>query len=61
MPTSETYCGNCLDFMATLQDECVDLTVTSPPYDNMRDYNGYSFDWKTTIAQLYRITKRGGG
>ena len=61
MATSEAYNMDCLDFMATLQDECVDLTVTSPPYDNMRDYNGYTFDWKTTIMQLYRITKRGGG
>ena len=58
--TSKTFCGDCLDFMATLPDECVDLTVTSPPYDNIRDYNGYSFDWKGTIMQLYRISKRGG-
>lgn len=58
--TSKTFCGDCLDFMATLQDECVDLTVTSPPYDNIRDYNGYSFDWKKTIQQIYRICKRGG-
>ena len=58
--TSEAYCGDCVDYMRSLPDETVDLTVTSPPYDNIRDYNGYSFDWKSTIMQLYRITKRGG-
>ena len=57
---SEAFCGDCLDFMRALPDETVDLTVTSPPYDNIRDYNGFSFDWKQTIMQLYRITKRGG-
>lgn len=40
--------------------ECIDLTVTSPPYDNLRTYNGFSFDWKKTIEQLYRVTKKGG-
>jgi site-specific DNA-methyltransferase (adenine-specific) len=51
---------DCLEYMRSLPDDCVDLTVTSPPYDNIRDYNGYSFDWKQTIMQIYRITKRGG-
>ena len=46
--------------MQTLPDNSVDLTVTSPPYDNIRDYHGFTFDWKATIMQLYRITKRGG-
>ena len=59
--TSKTFCGDCLDFMATLPDECVDLTVTSPPYDGIRDYHGFSFDSEATIRELYRITKRGGG
>lgn len=43
-----------------MPSEYIDLTVTSPPYDNLRDYNGYSFDWKSTINELYRITKIGG-
>lgn len=54
------YNMDCLDGMKTLDDCCVDLTVTSPPYDNLRDYNGYSFDWHETIKELYRITKDGG-
>jgi len=57
---SVAYNMNCVDGMAQLPAESVDLTVTSPPYDNIRDYNGYSFDWHKTIEQLYRVTKPGG-
>lgn len=46
--------------MKTLPDECVDLTVTSPPYDNLRKYNGFSWDEDGVINELYRVTKRGG-
>lgn len=38
----------------------VDLTVTSPPYDDMRTYRGYSFDFETIAKELYRVTKPGG-
>lgn len=38
----------------------IDLTVTSPPYDNLRNYNGYSFDFESVASELYRITKPGG-
>lgn len=54
------YNMDCLDGMKHLDDCCIDLTVTSPPYDNIRDYNGFSFDWQKTIKELYRITKDGG-
>jgi len=46
--------------MSRMPDEFVDLTVTSPPYDNLRTYNGFSFDWHETIKELYRVTKQGG-
>lgn len=46
--------------MSRFPDECIDLTVTSPPYDNLRKYNGYVFDYKATLEQLYRVTKNGG-
>lgn len=49
--------------MATLQtfpDECIDLTVTSPPYDQMRDYEGFAFDFENLCLELYRVTKLGG-
>lgn len=53
-------CGNCLDLMKTLPDDCIDLTVTSPPYDNLRTYNGYEFDFENVAKELFRITKPGG-
>lgn len=52
--------GDCLKVMKTLEDNHIDLTVTSPPYDNLRDYNGYSFDFEGIAKELYRITKDGG-
>ena len=57
---NKNYCENCLDTMSRTPDGFVDLTVTSPPYDNLRMYNGYSFDFESVAKQLYRITKPGG-
>lgn len=58
---NKIYCSNCVDFMLNkMDDESVDLTVTSPPYDNLRDYNGYSFDYEAIAKALYRVTKQGG-
>jgi site-specific DNA-methyltransferase (adenine-specific) len=54
------YNENCLDTMSYMPDNFVDLTVTSPPYDNLRAYNGYKFDFEKIAAELYRITKLGG-
>lgn len=61
----ELHNGDCLDVMAGLEAGSVDLTVTSPPYDNLRTYNGSLNDWtvdkwKAIIAELYRVTKDGG-
>lgn len=52
--------GDCLDTMRQMDDGCIDLTVTSPPYDNLRKYNGYCFDFENVAKELYRITKDGG-
>ena len=46
--------------MAKMPDCFVELTVTSPPYDNLRDYNGYSFDFESIAKELFRVTKKGG-
>lgn len=53
---------DCVEAMKLMPDECVDLTVTSPPYDNLRTYEGFRFSWnfETTAKELYRITKQGG-
>jgi len=56
--------GDCLIEMQKIEDGNVDLTVTSPPYDNLRTYND-SLDWgehiwKPVIRELFRVTKPGG-
>jgi len=43
-----------------MPDDFIDLTVTSPPYDNLRNYNGYSFDFESMAKDLFRVTKNGG-
>lgn len=60
MELNKIYCENNLDTMSRMPDNFIDLTVTSPPYDNLRDYNGYSFDFENVSNELYRITKKGG-
>jgi len=57
--------GDCLDKMRGIADASVDLTVTSPPYDNLRTYNGNNalwgeHVWREVIAELYRVTAEGG-
>ncbi len=54
------YNEGCLDTMARMDEGMVDLTITSPPYDNIRDYNGYSFDPYAIIQGLHRVTAYGG-
>ena len=51
---------DCVSGMRMLPSESVDLTVTSPPYDNLRKYNGFSWDFEATAKELYRVTKQGG-
>lgn len=53
---------DCLDLngMPSLQDGSIDLTVTSPPYDGLRKYQGYTFDFEGIAKELYRVTKPGG-
>lgn len=52
--------GDCSEIMPYMPSESIDLTVTSPPYDNLRNYNGYSFPFEEIAHQLYRVTKQGG-
>ena len=54
------YCMDCLEGMKQMSDKSVDLTVTSPPYNNLREYKGYSFNFEETAKELYRVTKDGG-
>lgn len=52
---------DCVEGMrCALSDNSIDLTVTSPPYDNLRTYNGFSWDFEAVAKELYRVTKPGG-
>lgn len=52
--------GDCLEVMKQFPDNFIDLTVTSPPYDNLRKYHGYTFDFEPIAKELFRVTKPGG-
>lgn len=60
LPINQIVQGNCLDVMATWPENCIDLVVTSPPYDNLRTYKEYKFDFECIAKELYRVTKQGG-
>ena len=57
---NKIYNQDCLITMSNMPDNYIDLTVTSPPYDNLREYRGYSFDFESIAKELFRVTKDGG-
>ena len=68
---NNVVCGNAVEVLSTLPDNTFDLTVTSPPYDNLRTYNGkikdevvfedgFSFPFVEMARELFRVTKPGG-
>jgi len=52
--------GDCLEVMKGFEDRCIDMVITSPPYDNLRNYKGYVFPFKDIAQELYRVIKDGG-
>lgn len=66
MEINKIYNENCLDTMSKMPENFIDLTITSPPYDNLRTYNDnidktWNEDvWREIIKELYRVTKKGG-
>ena len=54
------YVGDAAVALKQIPECSVDLTVTSPPYDNLREYDGYTFDFNAIAYQLWRVTKPGG-
>jgi site-specific DNA-methyltransferase (adenine-specific) len=60
LKNNNIYNLDCLKGLKLLKDKSVDLTVTSPPYDDLRNYKGYSFDFENIAKELYRVTKDGG-
>lgn len=57
---NKVICGDSAKVLKELPDEVIDLTVTSPPYDDLRDYEGYNFDFESIAKELFRVTKDGG-
>ena len=53
-------CSDNVTALRKMPDEVIDLTVTSPPYDNLRTYKGFSWDFEALAKELYRVAKQGG-
>jgi len=60
MRLGKIYHENCIATMDKMPDEYVDMTITSPPYDDLRSYNGYEFPIDEIAESLFRKTKDGG-
>ena len=60
LDVNKIYCCDCVDGISKLDDDCIDLVVTSPPYDDLREYNGYTFDCISVAKGLFRVVKQGG-
>ena len=56
----EIYNEDCLNYLKRQSDNSIKFTLTSPPYDNIRDYNGYSFPFEEIAQELWRCTQSGG-
>ena len=56
--------GDSATILSSIKSNSIDLVVTSPPYDDLRDYNNestWNFDiFKKIARQLYRVVKDGG-
>lgn len=57
--------GDCLELMQEIPNDTIDMIITSPPYDNLRSYNGSSTEWcevtwRAVIVSAYRVIKEGG-
>lgn len=60
LPINQVICGNNIEVMAEFPDNSIDLVITSPPYDNLRDYEGFDFSFKDIALGLFRVIKIGG-
>ena len=60
MELNKIYNMDCVEGMRQLPSNSIDLTVTSPPYDNLRTYNGFTWEFESVAKELYRVTKQGG-
>lgn len=59
LKVDQIYRGDCASLLEKLQDNSIDLAITSPPYDDLRSYKGYVFPFDAIATQLYRVVKPG--
>ena len=52
--------GDSAKILKEIPSQSIDLCLTSPPYDDARDYNGYSFEFEVVAKELFRVIKNGG-
>lgn len=60
MSDYKIICGDAAEKLKNIPDASVDMVMTSPPYDNLRTYKGFKFDFKTIAGELWRVVKDGG-
>lgn len=58
--TNTIICGDAVEVLKNIPDNSIDLVVTSPPYDDLRVYNGFSLNLHNVGKELYRVLKEGG-
>ncbi len=51
---NKIYNENCIDTLKRIDANSLDLTVTSPPYDSLRNYNSYSFPFEDIACHLHK-------
>jgi len=60
LPLNKIICGDAVEIMKAIPPNSIDLVVTSPPYDELRNYNGYVFNFEGIARGLFRVMKKGG-
>lgn len=60
MELNKIYNENCIKTLQRMPDDYLDMTLASPPYDDLRTYNGYQFPFEKIVELLYQKTKPGG-
>lgn len=60
LPINEIICGDAVEVMEMMPHDSIDLVVTSPPYDELRNYNSYVFNFEGMARGLFKVIKKGG-
>lgn len=60
LPLNKIICGDATEELKKFANNSIDMVITSPPYDGIRKYNGFSYDLHATGKELYRVMKEGG-